>query len=1110
MRRTPIALAMVLLGGSLATRALPAGARVVEARSATAPSAAQPRVISAATPATLAAAMDIPAGSVDAATFGTSDATAFGIRANPLGAFFPSKGGSFAIMATGLASTAETANDSPSTTTVLGGLNNSQGFDMAQLRLTLRPPANAKCLSFEFAFYSEEFPEFVGSQFNDAFTAELGGTDLTIVGDQIVAPLNFAFDSQANLITINTVFGVTPNTGTTYDGVTPKIVAIAPLEASHFPAVDLYLTIQDLGDSFFDSAVFVDNFNWLFDINCAGGGFIDSDGDALLDVWETDGIDVDQDGTIDLDLPAMGADPQRKDLFVEVDYMTNESFCAFGFCVTGHSHKPKPAALQRIIDAFAGAPVSNPDGSTGITIHIDAGPDTVMNPHTGALWGARSESEALDHVDQLGSCPVQNNACTGMYDWSAFDQIKQAHFSLLRKDVFHYNVFAHQLGASSHSGISRGISASDFLVTLGTTVGSVGTVSEQTGTFFHEVGHNLSLRHGGDDDQNFEPNYLSIMNYSFQMRGLRIDGVDANFDYSTAALPALNENNLDETTGIFNFTPVQTFGTRYYCGGAETILNDANAPIDWNCDGDATDTGVVQNINNDGGLGTLGGYNDWANIRFDGGAIGKLGQVVELPMETESSEITMEQDATIETPFGVCISGPGDVFLLPGSYVYDFELINTGESADTYDLSASATMPWADLSGLPPSLHLTGGASAMISIPVEIPVGTVQGTQDELVLEVTSSANPLLTDSATVRATVGELDTDLDGRPDSEESGPDGDQPDFDGNADLVPDRLQANVTSLKTFDGQSYVTIEAASGVLFMDVMAIDNPSPGNAPSSVLFPYGFFSFVIKGIAPGGSVALTMHLPGAASGYHKFGPTPGDPTDHWYSFFFDGTSGATFAANQVVLTFADGAKGDDDLDAGNGMITDAGGPTLPAPFNGSVLYYRDGRPVSGVDVDLGGQSAVTDADGAYGFAQPMETTQTLEPAKVGDFRDAIGSLDVAFVQQRVIGSRTFDAMQDLACDVTGNGAISSLDAARIQQLRLGIITRFPIAGACDSDWVFLPDAEVVANQSFTAPSTSLQSCQGGAISYEPLVPPAADQDFVAILFGDCTGNWNAD
>jgi hypothetical protein len=110
----------------------------------------------------------------------------------------------------------------------------------------------------------------------------------------------------------------------------------------------------------------------------------------------------------------------------------------------------------------------------------------------------------------------------------------------------------------------------------------------------------------------------------------------------------------------------------------------------------------------------------------------------------------------------------------------------------------------------------------------------------------------------------------------------------------------------------------------------------------------------------------------------------------------------------------------------------------------------------------------------------------------------------------VIGSRTFDAMQDLACDVTGNGAISSLDAARIQQLRLGIITRFPIAGACDSDWVFLPDAEVVANQSFTAPSTSLQSCQGGAISYEPLVPPAADQDFVAILFGDCTGNWNAD
>ena len=47
----------------------------------------------------------------------------------------------------------------------------------------------------------------------------------------------------------------------------------------------------------------------------------DTDGDGLLDSWETSGLDINGDGTIDLDLPAMGANPLHKDLFVEVDLM---------------------------------------------------------------------------------------------------------------------------------------------------------------------------------------------------------------------------------------------------------------------------------------------------------------------------------------------------------------------------------------------------------------------------------------------------------------------------------------------------------------------------------------------------------------------------------------------------------------------------------------------------------------------------------------------------------------------------------------------------------------------------------------------------------------------
>ena len=47
----------------------------------------------------------------------------------------------------------------------------------------------------------------------------------------------------------------------------------------------------------------------------------DADGDALPDAWEEDGVDIDGDGTVDLDLPAMGADPRHKDIFVEIDHM---------------------------------------------------------------------------------------------------------------------------------------------------------------------------------------------------------------------------------------------------------------------------------------------------------------------------------------------------------------------------------------------------------------------------------------------------------------------------------------------------------------------------------------------------------------------------------------------------------------------------------------------------------------------------------------------------------------------------------------------------------------------------------------------------------------------
>ena len=57
---------------------------------------------------------------------------------------------------------------------------------------------------------------------------------------------------------------------------------------------------------------------------------LDTDGDGLPDVWEKEGLDYDGDGKIDVDLPAMGADPNVPDIFVEVDWMVRPQKRFFG------------------------------------------------------------------------------------------------------------------------------------------------------------------------------------------------------------------------------------------------------------------------------------------------------------------------------------------------------------------------------------------------------------------------------------------------------------------------------------------------------------------------------------------------------------------------------------------------------------------------------------------------------------------------------------------------------------------------------------------------------------------------------------------------------------
>jgi hypothetical protein len=152
-------------------------------------------------------------------------------------------------------------------------------------------------------------------------------------------------------------------------------------------------------------------------------------------------------------------------------------------------------------------------------------------------------------------------------------------------------------------------------------------------------------------------------------------------------------------------------------------------------------------------------------------------------------------------------------------------------------------------------------------------------------------------------------------------------------------------------------------------------------------------------------------------------------------------------------------------------------------------------------------TAYTGNDGLLSFTQLARDSWRLQPGRLGGSGNGIGSLDAVFVLQAAIGQLQLSAAQQLACDVTGNGTVSGLDAALILQHRVGLLPRFPAAERCGSDWLFVPTPLPASNQRVAAAAVSSESCTPGSISFEPLMEDTRGQDFSAILLGDCTGNW---
>jgi hypothetical protein len=225
-----------------------------------------------------------------------------------------------------------------------------------------------------------------------------------------------------------------------------------------------------------------------------------------------------------------------------------------------------------------------------------------------------------------------------------------------RKDLFHWALWAHATGLpksddpasplfhapKNMSGLAD-VNGSDLMVTLGLWDRAVGTPFIQASTFMHELGHNLGRRHGGDPDQpNCKPNYQSVMNYLFQVRGLITASGAAEIGYSRQRLPALDESALNERAGL----GTMQWRTRWYAPWSDSFIDTGlnitpaakrcngssigpeimarvdgsriGGGIDWNANGSLTSLPLpAQDLNFSGTFGTLTrGSNDWNSINL--------------------------------------------------------------------------------------------------------------------------------------------------------------------------------------------------------------------------------------------------------------------------------------------------------------------------------------------------------------------------------------------------------------------------------------------------------------------------------------------------------------
>jgi len=342
----------------------------------------------------------------------------------------------------------------------------------------------------------------------------------------------------------------------------------------------------------------------------------------------------------------------HKDIFVEADYMASVT----------HTHDPRKlpngttmstSAIAPVIAAFASAPVSNPDSTTGINLHVLL--DESLTEQTPISFeGSPSDFSQIKMGTSGDACSDGHFGTTTDRSSMNCDNIIKA-----KRRVYHYCIFAHDYDEAIHSTGDAEPSGNDFVITFAvqdagqdyqdlatTTSAAFGTAFETewrdmvSGALMHELGHNLGLHHGGGNglssqislDSNCKPNYLSVMNYSRQSNaagtapGTSSPKIRTNraLDYSRSALATLTEGTLVESSGIGGPAGSLIVYGEDDSGTPRVVAADGS--IDWDGQGgigmsavsaDVTyiDTISSCNVHTPGEV--LEGHDDWSNLVYN-------------------------------------------------------------------------------------------------------------------------------------------------------------------------------------------------------------------------------------------------------------------------------------------------------------------------------------------------------------------------------------------------------------------------------------------------------------------------------------------------------------